>query len=709
MDESFSLPPTTATPSPTLDPAAPLTPPPEAAPDALQAQIADYYARGFRLIFYPTKQKGPSGAEAKGWTERHDPLDAYRPDRHGVYPNVGVFTGAPLGDGSYLADIDFDWSDGIVLAKHVLPATGFGFGRDSRKFSHAFYATPTPLPSMVFDGIDGKPIVELRGTKQDGTVGLQTMLPPSIHPTGERLVLRATGPVTLTDEGLLPRRVLLYAIACLLYGSFPHREFLHDVRLATAGFLLTEGVPFDDALLVGTAVCEASGNNAADFRTLLQSTWNKLQQGERVQGRSHLQKCIGDDGPKVISRIKEWLGNEEFVVDPKGKIRANHQDNIRLALDKLKVQLSFDVFCQKPLVTTPTYSGPLMDAVLTELWLATDTTFGFRPSKDFFYDVTQNLAHANKFHPVLDYLTSLTWDGEPRLNTWLITAAKAADTEYVRAVSSLMLIAAVRRVTEPGCKFDEMVVLESGQQGLMKSTALRTLCPHDHWFSDDLPLNVDAKQIVERTLGKWLIEASDLSGMQVSRVEQLKGMLSRQVDGPVRLAYGRLPVEQRRQFIIVGTTNSYSYLTDSTGNRRFWPIRVSQFDVPWIKTHRDQLWAEAYVRERAGESIRLSPSLYGYATHQQERRRVEDPWEIAIEEKFPRSERHRLTPEDVWAAIGMFDVGKRDTASNARLLKAMHQLGFRRLSIRMGDKVVKGFARDVEEGQMVLPEDPGGG
>jgi len=659
--------------------------------------VTEYADRGFRLIFYPQKQKGPSGADAKGWTERNDKPADWSPDL-----NVGVFTGTEISPGKFLCDIDFDWPEGLPLAKHLLPVTGFGFGRASRPLSHAFYTTPTALTSLKFSDPDGKTLVELRGTKQDGSVGLQTMMPGSIHPSGEEVVLKLSGDIGHAED--LSRRVTLYAIGCLLFQAFGTKGFLHDQRLATAGFLLSEGLRDDEVLMLGTAICHATDNSAVDFRTILGTTAAKIRNGDKVTGKSTLMKLLGDKGKKVVSLIKQWLGSEDFIVDSHGKILSASQDNVRLALDKLGVVLSFDVFAQKPLMEYSGVTTTLTDSVVLGVWFDVDTQFQFRPTKDFFYDVMTDISSRNKFHPVLDYLRGLTWDGVPRLDTWLIESAGATDTEYIRAVSSLMLLAAVKRVTTPGCKFDEMVVLESAQQGLMKSTALRTLCPNENWFSDDLPLNVDAKQIVERTLGKWIIEASDLSGMHKSKVEHLKGMLSRQVDGPVRLAYGRLPVEQKRQWIVVGTTNSYSYLSDSTGNRRFWPVRITSFNIPWIRENREQLWAEAYSREQGGASIRLSPSLYSQATGQQERRRVEDPWEAELEEKFPRTVKHRLVMNDVWAAIGHHDVKDRDVDTHGRLLRVMTQLGFRRMSIRKAEGVMKGFGRDVEEGQQEFPD-----
>ena len=168
----------------------------------------------------------------------------------------------------------------------------------------------------------------------------------------------------------------------------------------------------------------------------------------------------------------------------------------------------------------------------------------------------------------------------------MIKYAGAEDNDYSRAVASITLIAAVRRVVQPGCKFDELLIFES-PQGQNKSTALRSLCPHDEWFSDDLPLGVTSKEIIERTGGKWIIEAQELMNMRKAQVEHLKSFLSRQVDGPVRLAYARTPTELPRQFIIIGTTNSTSYLRDATGNRRFWPIKLKLFDVKGIRADRD--------------------------------------------------------------------------------------------------------------------------
>ena len=293
----------------------------------------------------------------------------------------------------------------------------------------------------------------------------------------------------------------------------------------------------------------------------------------------------------------------EFIRHPVNhQILARNQKNIRRALHQLMVDLWWNDFSNKPMISYGAFQNCVYeDEQRVRLLSDIEEKCGFIPPEAYFDRVMSDVMWRNKIHPVRQYLESLVWDQEPRSDDWLMAYAGVSPGEspseaaYVRAVSRIFLMAAVGRIYQPGVKFDEMVVLESSEQGKGKSSLLRALCPDESWFSDDLPLNVDAKQIIERTAGKWLIEAAELSGMHASKVEHLKTMLSRGSDGPVRLAYGRLPVEKPRHFVLMGTTNAAAYLDDPTGNRRFWPVIVNTILLPEIRRDRDQLWAEAVV------------------------------------------------------------------------------------------------------------------
>ncbi len=406
------------------------------------------------------------------------------------------------------------------------------------------------------------------------------------------------------------------------------------------------------------------------------------------------------------ARPGEWLDESadgEFQCDDKGKPYAN-QHNIRIALAKLGVKLSYDEFACRLLIG----GRHLSDAEVERLWLETESRFKFRPGKDYYWIVVQDAARSNSFHPVLDYLNGLSWDGTPRVEGWLNKYCSAEESDYTRAVGKLFLVAAARRVRQPGCKFDEMMVLESPQGGF-KSTALRTLAVNPDWFSDDLPLNADTKRVIESLAGRWIVEAAELKGMRKGEVEHMKAFLSRAVDR-ARMAYGRIPQEQPRQCVIVGTTNSERYLRDNTGNRRFWPVKVGFVDLPALTADRDQLWAEAAWLESEGESIRLPEKLWAVAHAHQEERRVEDPFVAMLSDKLGKAT-GKLQAEDAWRIVGVV-AGHRTQDHNLRLGEALRELGWTRTKRRFGGDPEWCYVRGDkhEQGQAIQLElDPDDG
>lgn len=385
---------------------------------------------------------------------------------------------------------------------------------------------------------------------------------------------------------------------------------------------------------------------------------------------------------------------DPFETDKHG-IPFPSQRNIRLALTKMGVRVRHDRFADRAALTGLEGFGPhLDDAALTRLRLRAEEEHKLKVPKEFFCDVVGDAARRDDFHPVVDYLDSLTWDGGPRLDGWMTTYLEAADNDYTRHVGTIMLVAAVRRVRQPGCKFDEMVVMES-EQGKAKSSALAVLAVHEDWFSDDLPLNAEAKLVIERTQGRWIIEAGELKGMSPKGVEHLKGFLSRRRDSS-RMAYGRLTHDAPRHFIVVGTTNDDRYLVDSTGNRRFWPVRVGDIDLEALARDRDQLWAEAAAREAAGETIRLDKALWQAAALEQDERRTLDPFVAPLADVF-RSLHGKVRSSDVWDIIGT-PIGMRTPEQERRLGVAMRDLGFERGQARFGGHPEHCYRRG-DEGQ----------
>ena len=586
---------------------------------------------------------------------------------------------------------DLDSPEAVNMADLFLPETTAVYGRPSKPRSKRIYRSDIPK-TIAYKDFDKTTLVELRSNHQD-------MAPPSVHPSGEVLAWEYTiGEPPHIDAPRLIRAVKLLATAAIIGRHYAPPGARHDWCLALAGMLKMRGVTEEEMVNVITASAHWSKDPKEPDRISEVSSTYGHSDDDPLTGATRL-KELSTEG-LVEGLTKLWgraptSSDDAYALNSKGYPDARSVSNITLALDKLGVQLSYDTFSRKPFVSYNGTSGLLEDDTGIDLWLDVDQKELFRSSKDLFFDVIKSRARQSPFHPVLYYFNSLNWDGEERIDTWLTQSAEAANTPYIRAVSCLVLIAAVRRIKQPGCKFDEMLVLETPEQGKNKSTGIQTLCHDPSWFSDDMPLNCDSKNVIERTSGKFLIEASDLAGLRVSDVEALKSMLSRQVDGPVRLAYARLPTEQPRQFIIIGTTNSTEYLMDHTGNRRFWPVSVREFDVTWLRTNRDQLWAEACVREATGEPIRLDPSLWEAASVQQTKRVYSHPWVEALAEEYSAREPGvRLTREELWNFLTV-PLDRRTSAGGRFISTAMKSIGYRRMTVRDEEgKSVKGWGRD---------------
>ncbi|MEM8835105.1 MAG: VapE domain-containing protein [Planctomycetota bacterium] len=387
----------------------------------------------------------------------------------------------------------------------------------------------------------------------------------------------------------------------------------------------------------------------------------------------------------AVRQIQRARDSEDaFQETDKGSVIPN-QTNIRRALAKLGVVVEHDEFADVAHVRGLEGFGPrLDDKAMTRLRLLLDQRFAFLPSKDLFYDVVADVSIENGRHPVREYLDALTWDGEPRLSTWLSTYLGAPDSDYTRAVGRLVLVAAVRRVRRPGAKFDEMLVLE-GRQGGGKSTALATLAVRDDWFVDDIPLNADTKRQMEVLAGRWIVEAGELKGMRKGDVEALKSFLSRTHDR-ARLAYGRATTELPRQCVIIGTTNAEQYLRDPTGNRRFWPVATSEIEVTALRRDRDQLWAEASIAEAAGESIRLDPSLYEVAAAEAESRERPNAYVEPLSEALADIE-GKIASEDLWRLLGLVDAGRRTQQNNDDFGDAMRRIGWEKTRRRFDGRL----------------------
>jgi predicted P-loop ATPase len=325
--------------------------------------------------------------------------------------------------------------------------------------------------------------------------------------------------------------------------------------------------------------------------------------------------------------------------------------------------------------------------------------FGFDVGKYNILDAVQVLCVENTTHPVRKYLDGLEWDSASRIDTWLIDYMEAEDTPLNRAIGRLFFIAGVRRIREPGCKFDTMIVFE-GVQGTGKSTILSILAGEDN-FSDQNIIGLDPKTQAEALEGAWIFEIAELSGLKHTDTAYVKAFLSRSTDR-VRPAYARFRESWPRQGIIVGTTNDDSYLKDDTGNRRFLPVKTGQIDLEEIKRDRDLLWAEAAEIEADGEPITLPKELWEDARKEQLARMPVDPWldVLGSIKGTIVNGTERISSRDLLGENHInISAGQQQYYHTTRLAKIMKALGWEGpKAMKIAGKAVRGYARPADGG-----------
>ena len=404
--------------------------------------------------------------------------------------------------------------------------------------------------------------------------------------------------------------------------------------------------------------------------------------------------------------------------------------NARLAIVALGIECSYDTFHNKMLLgfkgdnarhtLEHIVGAEVSDNSIIALRQRMSDTFGFDLTEKHTRDAVISLALEHCFDPVVDMLAGAeaNWDGVKRLDRMAADYLNCEDSKLNAAFVRKMMIAAVARARNPGCKFDTIVVLES-VEGFNKSTALRVLAGDEN-FSDENIIGKNSREVQEQLAEIWIHENADLAGMKKTEVETVKAYASRMVD-IARPAYGHFQKRQKRHSIEVGTTNSDSYLQSQTGNRRFWPVRVlKSIDIAKLKHDRMQLWGEAAHHQSQGESLVLDEALWEAAAVEQEARRVTDPWEdvlrdipeVAVvreyKDGFWREKDEQIihrgdgAGEDRVAAADILEYllkippGTQQTGHSMRLSTVMRKLGWERPingNVTIGGKRVKGYFR----------------
>jgi putative DNA primase/helicase len=298
----------------------------------------------------------------------------------------------------------------------------------------------------------------------------------------------------------------------------------------------------------------------------------------------------------------------------------------------------------------------------------TGSAIGMQFSPSDIHAAIDEVSRLNPYHPVREYLDSLEWDGVERIAYVPDEILGVERTKINQAIVRRWFVSAVKRVIEPGCKADTVLVLV-GAQGVGKSTFFNILGGE---FYIECGTSLDHKDIYLTIRNGWIVELSELSSMRSARdIESVKRFLSTQVDS-YRPPYGRNEISVPRTSVFGASTNTDDFLADPTGARRFLPVAVGDIANDLLREQRDQLWAEAVVLHMAGEHAWLDKEESALLTERHAEHAQLDVWMESID-KFT-SLRTEVTIRDVLVSCLEFmerDIDRRAEMRVASCLRAL--------------------------------------
>jgi putative DNA primase/helicase len=331
------------------------------------------------------------------------------------------------------------------------------------------------------------------------------------------------------------------------------------------------------------------------------AVWDTLERKKDQVDRDGNIKSYGKPYPKISNAVKILLNDSRWD----GRIRYN----------EFKSTVDVD-------------ETEIIDENETGMALWLDRVYGLAMPTNKVAEAVRYVARKNTFHPVREYLDGLQWDMKPRTDNLFEKYFGTSKNDLYQELGKRWMIGMVARIFDPGCKVDTVVIL-SGPQGIMKSTALKTMAVNDEWFSDSA-LDMRSKDAYQALSGGiWIYELAELASIRPREAETVKAFLSSRQDR-FRPSYGRNMVTRKRQTVFAGTTNEAEFLSDNTGNRRWHVIKCGLINIPKLHGDIDQLWAEAVHQYKSNERWWLDANAsYELEEYQQEFRQ-QDSWEHAI-------------------------------------------------------------------------------
>lgn len=384
---------------------------------------------------------------------------------------------------------------------------------------------------------------------------------------------------TLEDGGILFKKTyspqydnLIVYPKCITKAE--RDEVKSDLFLEWRGYAEYKKYGATDLLSAMYGVARETAKNMVN--NLINSNYTSYEPNKKEDSDFELDRDYRGDIQKTINNYVMILSNDPQI---KGRIKFNDVTE--------KAEFNGEIW-------TDTTDSMLRNLI--------EKKYGI-DNKDKYYNAARIIWNENKYNPIKDLIKSVKWDGAPRIENMLCKWLKAENNPYSREVSRLIFAGGIHRLYNPGCKFDEMVVLIGGQ-GVGKSTFVEWLNMSSEYFND--VDTIKGQKGMEAVQGRWICEMGELKAFKEVGEDTAKSFLSRRSDN-YRAPYDKYILDHPRKCIFIGTTNNEEFLTDHTGNRRYYPITCYSNASDLFNNEQElredilQCWAEAKYLYDLGE------------------------------------------------------------------------------------------------------------
>lgn len=357
-------------------------------------------------------------------------------------------------------------------------------------------------------------------------------------------------------------------------------------------------------------------------------------------------------------------------------------ENLAEVCSRLGVTVRYNVISKEEEILIPGQGFSVDNQANASFAWLTSWCERFRMSTGKLGDYVTYLADQSLYNPVSMWITSKPWDGVPRMAQLYDTVTPAEDIRLPdgRKLRDVLIrrwmMSAIAAAFNPHGVSAHGVLVLQGEQYLGKTAWFKKLVPADLGvLKDGMILRPDDKDSVKQACSFWLVELGELDAtFRKSDIAQLKSFITNDKD-VLRRAYARKESHFARRTVFFGSVNPKEYLSDPTGNRRYWTIDCKHLNTDH-GLDMQQVWAEAYATWQAGEGHYLQPDEMAALNSHNESFTAIDPIEERLQTKLdwqaPENEWEWRTATDALMAVGLDKPSRADATQAAHFIRKLN-------------------------------------